>query len=184
MKYRAGGAALLAGLMLIAPAGGAAQEAPASIETRLQRVEDELAIRRVLVDYAATLDARDYAAYAALFTPDGEWTGGGGTHKGPAAIEALLAKVLGPAGAPNSADFHIISNPQVNVRGDRATATSRYLFVMRGKDGRPEPSLAGIYTDELARQADGGWKIRRRIAADIMPSREEWARIIAERTGQ
>ncbi|OJY65960.1 MAG: hypothetical protein BGP16_06005 [Sphingobium sp. 66-54] len=156
----------------------AAPPAPGTVEARLQRVEDELAIRRVLVDYAASLDSRDYDAYAALFTSDGEWTGGGGSHKGRAAIRAMLADVLGPAGAANRANFHLITNPRVTVDGDKARATSRYLFVMRGADGRPQPSLAGIYTDDLVR-VDGQWLIQRRVADDIMPTREEWAKIIA-----
>lgn len=165
--------------LFIGPAAvSAAPPAPGSIEARLQRVEDELAIRRVLVDYAAFLDSRDYDAYAALFAPDGEWTGGGGSHKGRAAIRAMLADVLGPAGAANRANFHLITNPRVTVEGDRAHATSRYLFVMRGADGRPQPSLAGIYTDDLVR-VNGQWLIQRRVADDIMPTREEWAKIIA-----
>jgi len=165
----------IAAALAILPAGLCAQ---GTLEARLQKVEDELAIRRVLVDYAATLDGRDYKAYALLFTPDGEWTNGTGAQKGRPAIEKMLT-MLGPDGSENKSNFHIISNPQVTVTGDTATAVSRYLFVMRGKDGRPVPSLAGIYTDSLVREG-AGWKIKRRVAADIMPSREEWAKIIAE----
>jgi len=160
---------------------GAVQAAPppsASIEARLQHVEDELAIRRILVDYAAFLDSRDYDGYAALFATNGEWIGGGGSHKGRAAIRAMLANVLGPAGAANRANFHLITNPRVTIEGDKAHATSRYLFVMRGADGRPQPSLAGIYTDDLMR-VDGQWLIQRRVADDIMPTPEEWAKVIA-----
>ncbi len=168
----------LCALILMPAMAGLAQPRTGSIEARLQRVEDELAIRRVLVDYAAFLDGRNYDAYAALFTADGEWTGGGGSFKGQPAIRAMLANVLGPAGAENGSNFHLITNPRIDLDGDRARATSRYLFVMRAPDGRPQPSLAGIYTDDLVR-VDGKWKIRRRLANDIMPSREEWAKIIA-----
>lgn len=173
---------LIAAALVALPVAASAQGAPATIEARLRKVEDELAIRRILVDYAARLDGRDYKAYAALFTPDGEWANGAGSHKGREAIEKMLG-MLGPAGAENKSNFHIITNPQVDVTGDTATAVSRYLFVMRGKDGRPVPSLAGIYTDSLVRDG-AGWKIKRRVANDIMPSREEWARIIAAQNGQ
>jgi uncharacterized protein (TIGR02246 family) len=166
--------------VLAAPAALAQPARSGSVEARLQRVEDDLAIRRILVDYAAFLDGRDYDRYAALFAPDGSWTNATGAHQGRAAIRQMLAGTLGPAGAPNRANFHIISNPQVDVDGDRATATSRYLFVMRGSDGRPVPSLAGIYRDELVRR-DGRWQIKARVADDIMPTPEEWRKIVGAR---
>jgi ketosteroid isomerase-like protein len=162
------------------PAPQAAGAAAPTERARLERLEAEAAIRRILVDYAAFLDGRNYDRYAALFTPDGEWTGGGGTQKGQAAIRQMLAGILGPAGAANTENFHIISNPEIDVAADgqSAKATSRYLFVMRGADGRPVPSLAGIYRDELVRSG-GQWLIRKRNANDIMPSAEQWRAIIA-----
>lgn len=166
--------ALLSLALVTLPAMAGAQ----TVEQRLQRVEDQLAIQRILVDYAAFLDGRDYARYAGLFTADGEWTNGAGSNKGQAAIRAMLEKTLGTPGAPNRSNFHIISNPQVDLDGDSATARSRYVFVMRAPDGRPQPALAGLYTDELVRET-GGWKIKRRIADDIMPTAEEWRKIIA-----
>ncbi len=66
MKARHASLAVMV-LALMAPATGSAQASALTLEQRLQRVEDELAIRRVLVDYAATQDARDYSGYAALF---------------------------------------------------------------------------------------------------------------------
>jgi ketosteroid isomerase-like protein len=179
LALRAIAVALLAAL----PATAVAQSAN-SVESRLQRAEDELAIKRIIVDYAARLDARDYKGYVAMFTPQGEWSNRLGSHKGPVAIHKMLS-ALGPEGAVNTSNYHLVSNPRVEVNGDRATATSRYLFVMRGKDGSPRPALAGLYADELVRQSDGSWKIRRRVANDVMPTREEWAKIIAaERAGQ
>ena len=75
---------MLALLAAVIPALALAQASSQTIEQRLRRVEDELAIRRVLVDYAATQDARDYAAYAALFAKNGEWVNGKNVHKGRA----------------------------------------------------------------------------------------------------
>jgi len=171
---------LLAAALAATPVATMAQAGHGTIAARLQRVEDQLAIDRVLIDYAAFLDGRDYASYAALFAPDGEWVNEGGTHKGRAAIRQMLESTMGPAGTPNRANYHIITNPRVDLDGDRATATSRYLFVMRGPDGQPTPSLAGIYHDELVR-LDGVWKIKRRVADDIMPSPEEWRKTMAAR---
>ncbi len=39
-------------------------------------IEDEFAIRHILVEYARALDDRNFDAYVALFAKDGEWTNG------------------------------------------------------------------------------------------------------------
>jgi uncharacterized protein (TIGR02246 family) len=109
----------------------------ASILQRLQRVEDELAIRRVLVEYSATQDARDYAGYAALFAREGEWVNGSNAYKGRDAIYNMLVGLYGepPEGYVNNESYHISTNFQVTFDGDRATARSRHLLIMRGPNG-------------------------------------------------
>lgn len=171
---------LLAALLAVALPAQAAQ--PPSVEARLQRAEDELAIRRLLVDYGWTQDARDFSGYAALFAKDGEWVNGANAYKGPEAIRKMLVGLYGepPPGYVNRESFHIISNPEIDVRGDRATARSRHLLVMRGPDGRPQPMLAGRYEDELIRE-DGRWKFLRRVDFPVMPTPEEWGRIMRAR---
>ncbi|HMA12971.1 MAG TPA: nuclear transport factor 2 family protein [Steroidobacteraceae bacterium] len=163
-------------------AGEAGAAPRPSIEERLRRVEDELAIRRVLVDYSATQDARDYAAYAALFARDGEWVNGKNVYRGREAIHRMLVDLYGapPPGYVNTESFHISSNPQVDVHGDRATARSRHLLVMRGPNGQPVPMLAGRYEDEFIRE-EGQWKILRRVDFPVMPTAEEWMKFIRER---
>ena len=86
--------------LLAAPVTVVAQE-KLTVEQRLQRVEDELAIRRILVDYSATQDARDYTAYAALFTRTGEWVNGTSVYKGREAIHKMLVDLMRkPNGQP------------------------------------------------------------------------------------
>jgi uncharacterized protein (TIGR02246 family) len=173
---------VLAMPVVAAPALAAAPVPQPSIEQRLQRVEDELAIRRVLVEYSATQDAKDYTAYANLFAREGEWVNGRTVHKGRAAIHKMLVDLYGnpPAGYVNSESYHISSNPQIDVQGDRATARSRHLLVMRGPNGEPVPMLAGRYEDEFIRE-DGEWKILRRVDHPVMPTAEEWMKFIRER---
>jgi uncharacterized protein (TIGR02246 family) len=163
------------------PLPAAATPAP-TIEARLQRAEDELAIRRLLIDYAWTQDARDFAGYAALFAKDGEWINGTTVHKGP---EDILKMLTGIYGAPqpgyvNRESFHLTTNIEIDVNGDRATARSRHLLITRGPDGRPTPTLAGRYEDVLIRE-DGKWKFLRRVDTPIMPTAEEWSKIMRER---
>jgi uncharacterized protein (TIGR02246 family) len=173
---------VLIAMLAATPILAAAQVSSLTIEQRLQRVEDELAIRRVLVDYSATQDAHDYAGYAALFARNGEWVNGKTVHKGREAILKMLVDLYGAVqpGYTNTDSYHISSNPEVNVNGDRATARSRHLLVMRGPNGQPTPALAGRYEDELIRE-DGKWKILRRIDFPVMPTSEEWMKFIRER---
>jgi uncharacterized protein (TIGR02246 family) len=183
---RVAGPLLAALLCLQATIAIAASPAPgsdvASLEQRLRKVEDQLAIQRVLVEYSARQDAKDYAGYAALFARDGEWVNGQNVYKGREAILKMLVDLYGtpPAGYVNAESFHISSNPQIDVQGDRATARSRHLLVMRGPNGEPTPMLAGRYEDEFIRE-DGKWKILRRVDTPVMPTSEEWSKFIRER---
>jgi len=164
---------LLAASLLLAASPSAAQTADAALTQRVQQLEDEKAIREVLVQYGEFLDARDYAAYSRLFARDGVWTGGFGSFTGPAAIEAMLVENLGAPepGFVNKSSFHLITTPVVDVQGDTATARSRYLFFTASDEGRPNPLLAGRYEDEFVRE-DGAWKIRRRITHGVIPWRD------------
>jgi ketosteroid isomerase-like protein len=173
----------VAALVLAAPIAASAKEAaPAALEERVQRLEDVAAIQRILVEYSARIDARDFTGYAALFAREGTWQNGATVRRGREEIQAMLVGLFGTpeAGYVNREDYHLVSNPQVDVQGDRATARSRHLLVMRGENGQPQPMLAGLYEDEFVRE-DGEWKILRRVDHPVMPTAEEWLEIIAER---
>ncbi len=169
-------------LLALLPALAAAQGSAPSLAQRVQRIEDQLAIQRILVDYAATQDAHDYDGYAALFARDGEWINGRNVYKGRAAIHKMLVDLYGkpPPGYVNNESFHISYDAQIDVHGDRATAHSRHLLIMRGPDGEPVPMLAGRYEDEFIRE-DGRWKILKRVDTPVMPTAEEWMKFIRER---
>ena len=155
------------------------------IEERVQAVEDQLAIQRIIADYAAHLDAQDFEAYASLFAEDGIWQNGETIRNGRDEIKEMLVGLFGtpPEGFVNSESYHLVSNIEVNVDGDTATAHSRHLLVMRGEEGAPVPELAGRYEDEFVR-VDGAWKIAHRVDFPIMPNREEWMREITARTAE
>lgn len=173
---------LVAILTVTMPVPVTAQISGLTIEQRLQRVEDELAIQRVLVEYAATQDARDFDGYVALFAENGEWVNGTTVYRGRGAIRKMLVSIYGePAsGYVNNDSYHITSNPEINVNGDRATVHSRYLLIMRGPNGQPTAMLGGRYEDEFIRD-NGAWKILRRVDYPVMPTREEWLQIIRAR---
>ena len=139
----------------------------ASVAARLQRLEDTEQIRTLLFDYGRLLDLRDLAGYSRLFAKDGEWVGGFGSAKGPAEILAFMQKNLG-TGPNRNNSFHILSNFEIEVKGDTATAWSRWTFITPGADGKPVISQAGRYDDLLVRE-DGRWKFKRRSASNDIP---------------
>lgn len=156
---------LLLATFLIAPL---AAQTSAALAARLQKLEDAEEIRRLLTDYGRFLDARDLVAYANLFARDGEWIGGFGSAKGPAAILEFMRKNLGTA--PNRANnYHILSNFEIDLQGDTATAWSRWAFVVPAADGKPVIAQAGRYHDTLVRE-NGAWKFLRREAFTDLPA--------------
>jgi uncharacterized protein (TIGR02246 family) len=145
----------------------------AALENRVQQLQDEKAIREVVIRYGEYLDARDYKGYASLFAADGTWTGGFGSATGPAGIESMLEKNLPKAepGFINKANFHLMTTEVIEVHGDTANVRSRYLFITASPENRPTPLLAGRYVDEFVRE-NGAWKIKKRTTHGVIPYRD------------
>ena len=138
-----------------------------SVEARLQRVEDMEEIRTLLIDYGRTLDARDLRAYSELFTKDGEWIGGFGSVKGRAELLAFMQKNVGTE--PNSGKtYHLLTNFDIHVVGNTATATSRWSYVVGSADKKPVLEHSGRYEDQLVRE-DGHWKFQKRVVFNDLP---------------
>jgi 3-phenylpropionate/cinnamic acid dioxygenase small subunit len=163
---------------------GRGAAAPSS-DQRLRQVEDQLAIQRVLVEYGARIDARDYAGYAALFAREGTWQNGATVRRGRAEIEQLAGRAVRHAGGGLRQPRGLPHDPQPADRRRRrpGQVRSRHLLVMRGADGSPVPELAGVYEDEFVRE-DGQWKILHRVDNPIMPTADEWRKEMAERRAQ
>jgi 3-phenylpropionate/cinnamic acid dioxygenase small subunit len=149
-------------LATVASVAGAA--APSSLEARMQQLEDQKAIERVLLDYGRTLDNRDFAAYSQLFAGNGEWQGALGSYRGPAAIKTAMEKIFTDAAAdiPKGKNFHVMSNFEITVQGDRATARSMFIFY-KMEGSKPSAEVAGRYEDILIREK-GVWRFLQRKA--------------------
>jgi uncharacterized protein (TIGR02246 family) len=141
----------------------AASAQTGSAETRLRALEDKEQIAQLLIDYGRHLDSRDLAAYAALFAADGEWIGGFGKVAGRANIQAFMEKSLG-TGPNRGGSYHIMSNFVIAVKGDTATAWSRWTFVTPGERGATI-AQAGRYDDRFVRE-NGAWRFKRRVASN------------------
>jgi hypothetical protein len=138
-----------------------------SLAARVQRLEDIEEIHKVLLDYGRYLDARDFAAYSRLFAKDGEWAGGFGAVQGPAAIQAFMEKNI--TGPNRGNTYHLLTNFEVEVHGDAATAWSRWTYVTPGADNKPAIAQAGHYDDTFVRE-NGHWKFKRRVASNDIPA--------------
>jgi uncharacterized protein (TIGR02246 family) len=132
-----------------------------TLEERLQRLEDLEEIRRLLEEYARCLDAGDHAAYADLFTEDGELRAQLGEAKGRKAIRELLdARLADTDRVPRTA-FHQIGNATIDLHGDRATSRVLWAYVTHDDASYPLLLQVGHYDDLLVRE-DGRWRFERR----------------------
>jgi len=135
-----------------------------TLAERVQQLEDRAAIEELLVLYGRELDHRDFEAYANLFSAQGTWSGSIGTFTGPAAIRAAMEKAFKrTTSGATPATFHLMTNFSIAVQGEHASASSKWTF-FRVVDGKPVPSLAGMYEDSLVRE-NGRWKFLRRVAS-------------------
>ena len=138
------------------------------VTARLRRLEDLEAIRQVFVDYGHHLDRGDLDAYVGLFAEDGELLLGPlGRARGRAEIRDLMGRATA-ASAGHS--WHLITNPIIELDGDRATAEVMWTVVRRGEDGSAVLGMLGRHRDVLVRR-DGGWQFQRREGHIDVPAR-------------
>jgi hypothetical protein len=57
--------------------------------------------------------------------------------------------------------FHVISSPQVQLDGDRATSVVMWTVVAKDADGSPTVTMVGKHVDVLTRTT-AGWRFQRR----------------------
>ena len=144
-----------------------------SLAARVQQLEDREEIRELLLAYGRALDSRDFVAFSDLFAEEeGEWVGGLGAAKGREAIFKLMDETIGhnrPHTGPPS--YHVFSNEQINVDGDRASATTKWIFVMQNDETSPRWVYLGHYDDTFIRE-DGRWRFLRRQAFTDIPAQQ------------
>lgn len=139
-----------------------------ALASRLQALEDKDAIWLLFMEYKRHLDARDFKAYASLFTDDAVWAGNLGKAVGPAEIEALLVRTMEVYPSDLERTYHLVMNPVIHVDGDTAKAKSNWGYVTRSDTDHPVFEMLGRYSDELRRTPEG-WKFTRRIAYSDVP---------------
>lgn len=168
-------ASLLRTFLALVAVGALSQTALAddleSLTKRVLVLEDREAIRALILAYGQAHDHRDYRTFADLFASNGEWVGGLGSAKGPQAIFELMDRTIGHDPQPNgSGTYHVMTNDQIKIDGDRASATTKWIYITPGENNTPTLVYLGRYLDEFVRE-DGGWKFLRREAPADIPAR-------------
>ena len=129
-----------------------------TLEARLQKLEDQLAIYQVINGYGYAVDGLNAAAVGECYVEDGIYAVGDiGEMKGRETIEAITRN-------PGHLDYvgagcaHMSTVPHVLIEGDQAIATCHTMVALHGDQGFFIGRLSASRL-QLARQAEGGWKI-------------------------
>lgn len=132
-----------------------------SLEARLRKVEDQMAIYQLIAAYGPAIDACDYQQSFDLWTEDGVYEVGGlGVYEGRAGLTTMIN---GPfhQGIVGGGSAHVGSLPFVIVEGDAAVATN-YARLYAHKDGAFTP-IRIVASRWQFRRTEKGWLIERRI---------------------
>ncbi|MCW2362480.1 MULTISPECIES: nuclear transport factor 2 family protein [Sphingobium] len=158
-------AALIAGLVITAPAPAAAQSDAslrgkvAAYQKRVQALEDQLAIENLTATFGYYFDKGLWNQAADLFTARGQFEyGQRGVYIGPARIRQAML-LFGPQGlSAGSLNNHMMLQPVVVVAPDGRRATGRWQgMVMLARPGENGRWGVGIYENKYVK--DGGvWK--------------------------
>jgi uncharacterized protein (TIGR02246 family) len=143
------------------PGLAASRGEPAESELA-DRIAIEDLVTRYYENFGSTDAAEEFATY---YTEDAVFDVNGIVSTGREEIEALYADTGDDADAPAAQGaFHMmISNPVIEVDGDRATAKFLWTGVMNASlEGRPEVWEQGREYDLLVKQ-DGEWRIQKRV---------------------
>lgn len=133
----------------------------ASLEERLQRVEDQLAIYQLVCGYGYAVDGCNAEALGEIYAEDGVYAvGDTGSFVGRAGVQAIT-KMPGHLTLVGGGAAHMSTLPYVVIDGDRAVATCHTMVPQHGENGFFIGRLSASRI-ELERKPNGGWHIKHR----------------------
>jgi hypothetical protein len=138
-----------------------ADGAIADLEGRVGRLEDEAAIRRLVMTYGPAADAGLASVAGQLWLEDGlyDWDAKGEPHQGSAGVEALL-RSGDHRGLMAAGVAHFGGPLLIEVDGDRGTAVNYSLIMRREGDRHYLWRVSAVRWD--VERAEGHWRVRRR----------------------
>lgn len=138
-------------------------------------VGDRLEIADLHRFYAYCIDTRQTERLVEIFSAEVEahyGYGPGGVWHGAAAVAAGLGAQV----ETFEASCHLMGNVDVQLDGDRARTSAyvnawHWLQELAGDSERPADFMfCGVYVDDVGREEDGVWRIRRRRFRRLGPS--------------
>ena len=124
---------------------------------QLQRVTDDLDIRRVITDYASFIDSRQWDRLREVFADDfaGEYHNGRTRVEGPQAVVDYIIENT----AHLAWQHHNVTPYGIDISGDEATAQV-YLISHQVVTDEPEHVLTMVATYDLQlRRAGNSWQL-------------------------
>ena len=139
-------------------------DALARLEQRVQRLEDELAVMRLLASYGPLADAGSADEAAGLWAEDGEYDVDGWRMRSRAEVHAMIRSdahqnIIGAGSA------HFFGPPTITVYGDDAVAVCESILVRHNADGF-YIWRAGAHRIRLYRTGEG-WRIVQRVSRPL-----------------
>ncbi len=148
---------------------------PAHAESAFEReAQDRAQIEKLMWQYARALDALNADAYAATYTPDGEFRAGGAATKGTDALKKMISDLKkrdveneAKSGKKSPAMYHSSLNHYLEfIDKDHARLRAYYMtaFAGEGQGGAPRVAAVGWESNELVR-VNGKWLVKVRDVA-------------------
>jgi len=128
---------------------------------RLRRVEDELAIRQLILSYGPAADAGLTSFAAGVWFEDGvyDWDAKGDPYLGSAAVDAML-QGEGHQGFIANGAAHFAGPPLIEIDGDTATAVNYSLVILRQDNEFDVWRVSAVRWD--VERSEASWRVRRR----------------------
>jgi hypothetical protein len=167
---------ILAGVvvvMLVAVLSYSAARAAARNDSQV-RAEDRVQIEKLMWNYVRALDTENPDAYAATYTPDGQFGTGKQAVKGRAALRKMIADFRKSdaervaKGQKRGAMYHMLLNSYVSFPDRNHAHMEAYWLTVFAGDPPKVPvnvAAAGKEVDELVK-VNGKWLIQLR---DVLP---------------
>ena len=131
-------------------------------EKDMVRAQDRVEIEQLMWNYIHALDSGNAEAYAALFTPDGQFGRGANAIKGREALRKMVSDARQKLDAENQSGkkrtrmFHVVTNPHIEfIDKDHARFHAYWMGVFATGGS---VTSAGREVNELVR-VNGQWLI-------------------------
>lgn len=156
-------------------AASAVLAAPALAESPIEReTQDRAQIEKLMWTYVRALDTANADAYAAVYTPDGQFGSGSAAVKGRDALKKMItdfkertAANEAKTGQKRPAMYHVLCNSYLEFTGKDHAHMEAYWMTVAAAGGPSTPSRvlgAGREVDELVK-VNGQWLIKLRDVA-------------------